>query len=269
MKRSRSSAPVAGGDLCGEKLATAQDGAEEEEEELFSGEVPAPGGEKKRRLSLEQVRALEKNFEVENKLDPERKVRIAHDLGLQPRQVAVWFQNRRARWKTKQLEHDYFALRNNYDTLAVDCDGLRHDKQSLLAEIKELKSKLGAKEEESESKATASEDLPAAAAEAAPYKDGSSDSDSSAVVCDENSPYQCGMPLPPQLRLLPDEVPEPLSLAAAGGAFEFHLNSEWRAQRSFFPKEEHSFNAGGENSGDFFPCEQNPIFPWYCSDHWS
>jgi homeobox-leucine zipper protein len=93
------------------------------------------GGEKKRRLSSEQVRALERSFEVENKLEPERKARLARDLGLQPRQVAVWFQNRRARWKTKQLERDYSALRQSYDALRHDHDALRRDKDALLAEV--------------------------------------------------------------------------------------------------------------------------------------
>ena len=93
------------------------------------------GGEKKRRLSTDQVRALERSFETENKLEPERKARLALDLGLQPRQVAVWFQNRRARWKTKQLERDYAALRHSYDALRRDHDALRRDKDALLAEV--------------------------------------------------------------------------------------------------------------------------------------
>ncbi|WOL00678.1 hypothetical protein Cni_G09391 [Canna indica] len=56
-------------------------------------------GAKKRRLSVDQVRALEKNFEVDNKMEPEWKVRLAQELGLQPWQVAMWFQNRRTRRK--------------------------------------------------------------------------------------------------------------------------------------------------------------------------
>lgn len=92
-------------------------------------------GQKKRRLSVDQVKALEKNFEVENKLEPERKVKLAQELGLQPRQVAVWFQNRRARWKTKQLERDYGVLKANYDSLKHSFDSLQHDNQSLLKEV--------------------------------------------------------------------------------------------------------------------------------------
>ena len=110
------------------------EGVECEDEELCTYGQSALG-EKKRRLRVDQVKALEKNFEVENKLDPDRKARLAQDLGLQPRQVAIWFQNRRARWKTKQLERDYAALKASYDTLRVDFDALHRDKEALLAEV--------------------------------------------------------------------------------------------------------------------------------------
>lgn len=98
--------------------------------------------EKKRRLSVEQVKALEKNFEVENKLEPERKVKLAQELGLQPRQVAVWFQNRRARWKTKQLERDYAHLKADYEALKTSYDSLQHDNQTLINEVQIIQGKI-------------------------------------------------------------------------------------------------------------------------------
>lgn len=91
--------------------------------------------EKKRRLTVDQVQFLEKSFEVENKLEPERKIQLAKDLGLQPRQVAIWFQNRRARWKTKQLEKDYDVLQNSYNSLKADFDNLFKEKEKLKAEV--------------------------------------------------------------------------------------------------------------------------------------
>ncbi|XP_019096043.1 PREDICTED: homeobox-leucine zipper protein ATHB-5-like isoform X2 [Camelina sativa] len=106
------------------------------------GHASSTAAEKKRRLSVEQVKALEKNFEIDNKLEPERKVKLAQELGLQPRQVAIWFQNRRARWKTKQLERDYGVLKSNFDALKRSRDSLQRDNDSLLGQIKELRAKL-------------------------------------------------------------------------------------------------------------------------------
>lgn len=104
--------------------------------------------EKKRRLTGEQVQFLEKSFEAENKLEPERKVQLAKDLGLQPRQVAIWFQNRRARWKTKQLEKDFDVLQANYDSLKADYDNLLKEKEKLQAEVVHLTDKLNLKQKE-------------------------------------------------------------------------------------------------------------------------
>ncbi|KAJ7549525.1 hypothetical protein O6H91_07G057600 [Diphasiastrum complanatum] len=91
---------------------------------------------KKRRLTIEQVRSLELSFETDNRLEPERKVLLATELGLQPRQVAVWFQNRRARWKTKQLEKDYNALKYSFDSLKTNYNALVLEKERLQAECR-------------------------------------------------------------------------------------------------------------------------------------
>nr|WGS99068.1 HD-Zip3 protein [Salvia miltiorrhiza] len=87
--------------------------------------------EKKRRLTAEQVQFLEKSFAVENKLEPDRKNELAKKLGLQPRQVAIWFQNRRARSKTKVLEREYGSLKSCYDKLKADYDTLFSDNEKL------------------------------------------------------------------------------------------------------------------------------------------
>ncbi|XP_077213737.1 homeobox-leucine zipper protein ATHB-13-like [Tasmannia lanceolata] len=98
-------------------------------------------GEKKRRLNIEQVKTLEKNFELGNKLEPERKMQLARALGLQPRQIAIWFQNRRARWKTKQLEKDYDLLKRQFEAIKADNDVLQAQNKKLQAEILTLKNR--------------------------------------------------------------------------------------------------------------------------------
>ena len=82
------------------------------------------------------MRTLEKNFELGNKLEPERKMQLARALRLQPRQIAIWFQNRRARWKTKKLEKDYEALQRQFDAIKAENDALHEHNKKLQAEVK-------------------------------------------------------------------------------------------------------------------------------------
>ncbi|GMI75592.1 ARABIDOPSIS THALIANA HOMEOBOX 12, homeobox 12 [Hibiscus trionum] len=92
----------------------------------------------KRRFSDEQIRLLETIFETETKLEPRQKLQVARELGLQPRQVAIWFQNRRARWKSKRIEQEYRTLRADYDKLASRFESLKKEKQSLILQLQKL-----------------------------------------------------------------------------------------------------------------------------------
>ncbi|XP_031106796.1 homeobox-leucine zipper protein ATHB-40-like [Ipomoea triloba] len=77
-------------------------------------------GIRKRKLSEEQVNLLEQSFGDESKLESERKYRLASELGLYPRQVAIWFQNRRARWKNKKLEKEYSKLKAEHESTVLE-----------------------------------------------------------------------------------------------------------------------------------------------------
>ncbi|PNX58326.1 homeobox-leucine zipper protein HOX3-like, partial [Trifolium pratense] len=67
---------------------------EDEEENSLNGDTPR----KKLRLTKEQSRLLEEKFRTNHTLNPKQKESLAMQLKLRPRQVEVWFQNRRARY---------------------------------------------------------------------------------------------------------------------------------------------------------------------------
>ncbi|GER27322.1 homeobox-leucine zipper protein family [Striga asiatica] len=239
------------------------------------------GSEKKRRLSVDQVKALEKHFEVENKLEPERKVKLAHELGLQPRQVAVWFQNRRARWKTKQLERDYGLLKANYDGLNLDFHKLQRDNQALIKEIEELKSKINEdglnskSEEDDEKKLQTPITIPKPEKDSesenlkddkngdllisshdellgfGDLKDGSSDSDNSSAILNEdninnNNDNNNNMSL------------ENFQFEGGKDGIVQHQHH----QLQFVKIEEHNF-FGEESCSTFFSDDQPPSLHWY------
>ncbi|ESQ40290.1 hypothetical protein EUTSA_v10015784mg [Eutrema salsugineum] len=81
---------------------------------------------KKKRLTNEQLASLEESFQEDIKLDTDRKMKLSRELGLQPRQIAVWFQNHRARWKVRHLEESYDSLRQEYDAVSRE-NQMLHD----------------------------------------------------------------------------------------------------------------------------------------------
>ncbi|KAK7314311.1 hypothetical protein VNO77_39527 [Canavalia gladiata] len=86
---------------------------------------------KKLRLSKEQSAFLEDSFKDHNTLNPKQKLALAKQLHLRPRQVEVWFQNRRARTKLKQTEVDYEYLKRWCDTLTEENKRLQKELQEL------------------------------------------------------------------------------------------------------------------------------------------
>uniref|UniRef100_A0A0D3FET5 Homeobox-leucine zipper protein n=1 Tax=Oryza barthii TaxID=65489 RepID=A0A0D3FET5_9ORYZ len=148
------------------EMEEVDDEEEEEVDEDIAGghaaQSPSPScglGEKKRRLALEQVRALERSFDTDNKLDPDRKARIARDDALRRDKDALAAEVRAHRCVLPDARE---SLSPTFNSCSID-------------QIRELREKLPTK--------------PADTA-ASVCKDGSSDdSDSSVVFNDEASPY--------------------------------------------------------------------------------
>ncbi|XP_076949927.1 homeobox-leucine zipper protein HAT22-like isoform X2 [Bidens hawaiensis] len=91
-------------------------------------------GKKKLRLTKAQSGLLEEAFKHHTTLNPKQKQQLARDLKLRPRQVEVWFQNRRARTKLKQTEVECEYLKKCYKTLTDENQRLRQEVQQLKAQ---------------------------------------------------------------------------------------------------------------------------------------
>ncbi|KAK8924021.1 Homeobox-leucine zipper protein HAT9 [Platanthera zijinensis] len=95
-------------------------------------EAAASAARKKLRLTKEQSALLEGRFKEHTTLNPKQKQTLAKQLNLRPRQIEVWFQNRRARTKLKQTEVDCDFLRRC-------CETLTEENMRLQKELEEMK----------------------------------------------------------------------------------------------------------------------------------
>ncbi|XP_010055469.2 homeobox-leucine zipper protein HAT4 isoform X2 [Eucalyptus grandis] len=112
-----------GDDLDNERASSRGGGSDEEDGDM---------SRKKLRLSKDQSAVLEESFKEHNTLNPKQKLALAKQLGLRPRQVEVWFQNRRARTKLKQTEVDCEYLKRC-------CESLTEENRRLQKEVQELR----------------------------------------------------------------------------------------------------------------------------------
>ncbi|KAA3465937.1 homeobox-leucine zipper protein HOX3-like [Gossypium australe] len=102
----------------------------EDEEESCNNGVPP---RKKLRLTKEQSRLLEESFRLNHTLNPKQKEALALQLKLRPRQVEVWFQNRRARSKLKQTEMECEYLKRWFGSLTEQNRRLQREVEELRA----------------------------------------------------------------------------------------------------------------------------------------
>ncbi|XP_076881828.1 homeobox-leucine zipper protein HAT4-like [Bidens hawaiensis] len=112
--------------------AIENDGGDRSSSRGGSDDEDGENSRKKLRLSKDQSAVLEESFKEHNTLNPKQKLALAKRLGLRPRQVEVWFQNRRARTKLKQTEVDCEFLKRC-------CENLTEENRRLQKELQELR----------------------------------------------------------------------------------------------------------------------------------
>ncbi|KAM0823207.1 hypothetical protein ACQ4PT_071029 [Festuca glaucescens] len=114
----------------GKRARTLQGGSGVDDD---GGDAAGGSARKKLQLTTDQAAVMEKSFRAHNVLSHGEKHDLARELGLKPRQVEVWFQNRRARTKLKQTELDCELLRRW-------CERLSDENKRLRRELAELRS---------------------------------------------------------------------------------------------------------------------------------
>ncbi|CAI7838421.1 unnamed protein product [Closterium sp. NIES-53] len=102
-----------GGEGGSDADGTAASGANGEGDMRDEGSVPR----KRLRLTKVQSLQLEEKFALVSSPNAAEKAAFARELQLQPRQVEVWFQNRRARHRLRQAEDDCEQLRRRCEQL--------------------------------------------------------------------------------------------------------------------------------------------------------
>ncbi|XP_050945677.1 homeobox-leucine zipper protein HOX3-like [Cucumis melo] len=106
---------------------------EGEEESSINNNNGGTQPRKKLRLSKDQSRLLEESFRLNHTLNPKQKEGLAMELKLKPRQVEVWFQNRRARSKLKQTELECEYMKRCFGSLTEQNRRLQWELEELRA----------------------------------------------------------------------------------------------------------------------------------------
>ncbi|KAK9053088.1 hypothetical protein SSX86_029718 [Deinandra increscens subsp. villosa] len=114
--------------------------------------------EGRKRFTDKQISFLEYMFETQSRPELRMKHQLAHKLGLHPRQVAIWFQNKRARSKSRQIEQEYNTLKHDYEMLASKSESLKKENQALLHQLELLRNVAEKNQEKTSSSGEESDD---------------------------------------------------------------------------------------------------------------
>ncbi|CAJ1978182.1 unnamed protein product [Sphenostylis stenocarpa] len=114
-------------------------GSDEDNNGDGGGDCDDGSARKKLRLSKEQSGFLEESFKEHNTLNPKQKLALAKQLDLRPRQVEVWFQNRRA---SDGLDGWMHACRSKLKQTEVECEYMKRCCETLREENRRLEKEL-------------------------------------------------------------------------------------------------------------------------------
>ncbi|EPS72936.1 hypothetical protein M569_01817, partial [Genlisea aurea] len=97
---------------------------DDEDDDGIDGEKKNKKRKKHHRHTPDQIRKMEALFKESPHPDEKQRVELSKQLGLHPRQVKFWFQNRRTQIKAIQERHENSLLKN-------EIDRLRHENKAL------------------------------------------------------------------------------------------------------------------------------------------
>lgn len=96
----------------------------------------------RKRLAQDQIKLLEMSFNANQRLQVDCKLELARRLGLPPRQVAVWYQNRRARQKIQTTEVDYKTIQIELNNVLAENTRLEQELSMLKNELNKARQRL-------------------------------------------------------------------------------------------------------------------------------
>ncbi|KAI3501570.1 hypothetical protein L1887_29450 [Cichorium endivia] len=100
--------------------------------EQDTDQQPPPKKKRYHRHTAHQIQEMEALFKECPHPDDKRRMRLSQELGLKPRQVKFWFQNRRTQMKAQQDRSDNAILRTDNDNLRNENSRLQNALRALV-----------------------------------------------------------------------------------------------------------------------------------------